>query len=272
MRSDSVHPSGTPPHGRYESVSDWFRPRVMPRSEPRKCRISAGHSIQRLVAWPLAMIRLAPSTRPVDAWAHHSVGAPTVHPTSDPIRPASTAAAGSASPSTRRACSRSRSSAHIYGVNEKQMRGYFDKATRSKAVTGEEMTGMLECRLDTVLFAARVRADHEPGPPARLTRPREPRRSPDRHPERPGQGRPGGSRCRPRRRISCSSASPSRSRRSHPRGSTGTRTRARERGPGTRRATRSRSRSRWKSASSSSSTPSWPPAPPHDSRDCSALP
>ena len=39
---------------------------------------------------------------------------------------------------------------HIYGVNEKQMRGYFDKATRSKAVTGEEMIRMLECRLDTV--------------------------------------------------------------------------------------------------------------------------
>jgi small subunit ribosomal protein S4 len=39
---------------------------------------------------------------------------------------------------------------HIYGVNEKQMRGYFDKSTRSGAVTGEEMLRMLECRLDTV--------------------------------------------------------------------------------------------------------------------------
>ena len=39
---------------------------------------------------------------------------------------------------------------HIYGVNEKQMRNYFDKATRSKGVTGEEMIRMLECRLDTV--------------------------------------------------------------------------------------------------------------------------
>ena len=39
---------------------------------------------------------------------------------------------------------------HIYGVNEKQMRGYFDKATRSTSVTGEEMIRMLECRLDTI--------------------------------------------------------------------------------------------------------------------------
>ena len=39
---------------------------------------------------------------------------------------------------------------HMYGVNEKQMRGYFEKATRSKSVTGEEMIRMLETRLDTV--------------------------------------------------------------------------------------------------------------------------
>jgi small subunit ribosomal protein S4 len=39
---------------------------------------------------------------------------------------------------------------HIYRVNEKQMRGYFEKATRHKGVTGEEMIRQLECRLDTV--------------------------------------------------------------------------------------------------------------------------
>ena len=39
---------------------------------------------------------------------------------------------------------------HMYGVNEKQMRGYFVKATRSKAVTGEELIRQLETRLDTV--------------------------------------------------------------------------------------------------------------------------
>ena len=41
---------------------------------------------------------------------------------------------------------------HMYGVNEKQMRGYFVKATRSKAVTGEEMIRQLETRLDAVIF------------------------------------------------------------------------------------------------------------------------
>ena len=39
---------------------------------------------------------------------------------------------------------------HIYRVNEKQMRGYFEKATRHTGVTGEEMIRQLECRLDTV--------------------------------------------------------------------------------------------------------------------------
>jgi small subunit ribosomal protein S4 len=38
----------------------------------------------------------------------------------------------------------------MYRVNEKQMRGYFEKATRHKGVTGEEMIRQLECRLDTV--------------------------------------------------------------------------------------------------------------------------
>jgi len=39
---------------------------------------------------------------------------------------------------------------HIYGVSEAQMRGYYDKASRSKGVTGEEMIQYLETRLDTV--------------------------------------------------------------------------------------------------------------------------
>jgi small subunit ribosomal protein S4 len=39
---------------------------------------------------------------------------------------------------------------HIYRVNEKQMRGYFEKATRHTGVTGEEMIRQLECRLDTI--------------------------------------------------------------------------------------------------------------------------
>jgi small subunit ribosomal protein S4 len=38
----------------------------------------------------------------------------------------------------------------IYGVQERQMRGYYDKATRSTGVTGEEMLRQLERRLDTI--------------------------------------------------------------------------------------------------------------------------
>jgi small subunit ribosomal protein S4 len=37
----------------------------------------------------------------------------------------------------------------IYRVNEKQMRRYYEKATRSGKVTGEEMISLLERRLDT---------------------------------------------------------------------------------------------------------------------------
>jgi small subunit ribosomal protein S4 len=39
---------------------------------------------------------------------------------------------------------------HIYGVQEKQMRRYYEKANRSTAVTGEEMIRLLETRADTV--------------------------------------------------------------------------------------------------------------------------
>ena len=39
---------------------------------------------------------------------------------------------------------------HIYGIGEKQMRRYYERANRSTAVTGEEMIRQLETRLDTV--------------------------------------------------------------------------------------------------------------------------
>jgi small subunit ribosomal protein S4 len=39
---------------------------------------------------------------------------------------------------------------HIYGVSEKQMRRYYEKATRSRGVTGEELIVQLETRLDNV--------------------------------------------------------------------------------------------------------------------------
>ena len=40
----------------------------------------------------------------------------------------------------------------IYRVGEKQMRGYYDRASRSMGVTGEEMIRQLETRLDTVVL------------------------------------------------------------------------------------------------------------------------
>lgn len=40
----------------------------------------------------------------------------------------------------------------IYGVMEKQFRGYFDKAARQKGMTGENLLRLLERRLDNVVF------------------------------------------------------------------------------------------------------------------------
>jgi small subunit ribosomal protein S4 len=40
----------------------------------------------------------------------------------------------------------------IYGVSESQMRRYYDQATSSKGVTGEELIRQLETRLDTVVL------------------------------------------------------------------------------------------------------------------------
>ena len=40
----------------------------------------------------------------------------------------------------------------IYGVGERQMRGYYDKASRTTGVTGEEMIRQLETRLDAVVL------------------------------------------------------------------------------------------------------------------------
>src|SRR3954454_7535889 len=39
-----------------------------------------------------------------------------------------------------------------YGVQEKQFAGYYDKASRQPALTGEIVPRMLECRMDTVLL------------------------------------------------------------------------------------------------------------------------
>ncbi len=40
----------------------------------------------------------------------------------------------------------------IYGVGERQMRGYYERASRGKGVTGEEMIRQLETRLDAVML------------------------------------------------------------------------------------------------------------------------
>jgi small subunit ribosomal protein S4 len=40
----------------------------------------------------------------------------------------------------------------IYGVGERQMRAYYDKASRKTGVTGEEMLRQLETRLDAVIL------------------------------------------------------------------------------------------------------------------------
>lgn len=40
----------------------------------------------------------------------------------------------------------------IYGVSESQMRTYYDRASRSRQVTGEEMIRLLETRLDSVVL------------------------------------------------------------------------------------------------------------------------
>jgi len=40
----------------------------------------------------------------------------------------------------------------IYGVLEKQFRGYYVKAARMKGVTGENLLGILERRLDNIIY------------------------------------------------------------------------------------------------------------------------
>jgi small subunit ribosomal protein S4 len=40
----------------------------------------------------------------------------------------------------------------IYGVMEKQFRGYFKKAARQKGMTGENLLRLLERRLDNVVY------------------------------------------------------------------------------------------------------------------------
>jgi small subunit ribosomal protein S4 len=40
----------------------------------------------------------------------------------------------------------------IYGILEDQFRGYYERASRRKGVTGEALLQMLECRLDNIVY------------------------------------------------------------------------------------------------------------------------
>jgi len=48
----------------------------------------------------------------------------------------------------------------IYGIAERQFRGYYYKATRMKGVTGENLIQLLERRLDNVVYRLGFSSDH----------------------------------------------------------------------------------------------------------------
>jgi small subunit ribosomal protein S4 len=48
----------------------------------------------------------------------------------------------------------------IYGIAEKQFRGYYYKATRMKGVAGDNLVQLLERRLDNVVYRMGFASDH----------------------------------------------------------------------------------------------------------------
>src|SRR4030095_6804540 len=48
----------------------------------------------------------------------------------------------------------------IYGIAERQFRGYYHKATRMKGVAGENLIQLLERRLDNVIYRMGFASDH----------------------------------------------------------------------------------------------------------------
>ena len=48
----------------------------------------------------------------------------------------------------------------MYGVAERQFRGYYHKASRMKGVTGENLLALLERRLDNVIYRMGFASDH----------------------------------------------------------------------------------------------------------------
>ena len=70
----------------------------------------------------------------------------------------------------------------IYGLAERQFRGYYHKAIRMKGVAGENLLQLLERRLDNVDLPARLRVRSRRGAPAGSPRPLQGQRPQGRHP------------------------------------------------------------------------------------------
>src|SRR4029078_5739066 len=51
----------------------------------------------------------------------------------------------------------------LYGVAERQFRGYYYKASRLKGVTGESLLVLLERRLDNIVYRFGFASDHAEG-------------------------------------------------------------------------------------------------------------
>ena len=85
--------------------------------------------------------------------------------------------------------------ARIYGVLEKQFRGYYEEANRRTGKTGENLLQILETRLDNVIYRsgfAKSRGHGAPAGPARAHPRQRPARSTSRRTASP---RPTSSRC-----------------------------------------------------------------------------
>ena len=85
--------------------------------------------------------------------------------------------------------------ARIYGVLEKQFRGYYEEANRKPGKTGENLLVILECRLDNVVYRAGFGQVAGHGPPVRPPRPHHGQRPQGRHPVVPRRPRRTSSRC-----------------------------------------------------------------------------
>ena len=70
----------------------------------------------------------------------------------------------------------------IYGIAERQFRGYYYKAIRMKGVTGENLLQLLERRLDNVVYRMGFASRSRRGAPARAPRPLPRQRQEGQHP------------------------------------------------------------------------------------------